>query len=884
MCLHWDGDRLMFTSNNSNGLYRVYEMALDRSDMTPHEITQIDEPDVDNYTGCWLADDAMLFLSTATMIGVPCVRGTSHIAHLYRLDPDRGTIRRLTFDQEHNWCPTMLPDGRVLYLRWEYSDIPHFVARILFTMNPDGTSQREYYGSNSYWPNSMFFAKPIPGESPRFTAVVSGHHDCPRMGELIVFDPARSRREAEGALQRIPGRGQPVHAVIADRLVSDSWPKFLHPTPLGGPYILTACQPGPHKPWGIYLVDRFDNLTLIREDSGQQLVEPLLWQPTPRPPVIPSLVVPGQPARVKMVDVHEGPGLASVPRGTVKALRVFSYAFSYRGMGGQFDRVGLDGPWDVRRILGTVPVAEDGSAFFEVPANTPVAFQPLDAKGRALQLMRSWITVMPGELQSCSGCHEPQNSTAGHRARLVAMDRPPATIRPWYGPPRGFSFNREVQPVLNRLCVACHDGKVPGRPDFTARPGTPFPPAYLALRPFVRGHTMESDMHLLTPCEFHASTCELVRMLENGHHGVRLDAEAWDRLNTWIDLNTPAHGTWTEIVGEARVTPWASRRRELNRRYAGVEDDPEDIELRAAAARATAPDVGPRERLPKGEPLVTSARTARTVPPSLVVEPCDRGIPTAIDLGNGAVMSFVRVPAGAFTSSANVRTRFASPFRIGAHEVRNRDFACFDPTHDSRIETGDFLQFSEEERGFPCNLPDQPVCRVSRERAEAFCAWLSAQTGLRCRLPSVAEWEWAARAGNAEPAPWGADTNAFAEVANLADQTFRTVLKLGWGLPARAVPPYRPAAAHVRDGYRVSAPVGTFRPNVWGLFDTSGNVWEWCRDSGGDGLAIACGGSWSCRPQHAGFDARVTYPAWQPVYDVGFRVLIEDPAASPASL
>ena len=79
-------------------------------------------------------------------------------------------------------------------------------------------------------------------------------------------------------------------------------------------------------------------------------------------------------------------------------------------MGGHIN-IGIDGPWDARRIWGTVPVEADGSANFRVPANTPLAVQPLDADGKALQVMRSWFTAMPGEVVSCVGCHESQNSS-----------------------------------------------------------------------------------------------------------------------------------------------------------------------------------------------------------------------------------------------------------------------------------------------------------------------------------------------------------------------------------------------------------------------------------------------------------------------------------------
>ncbi|MBW2205198.1 MAG: formylglycine-generating enzyme family protein, partial [Deltaproteobacteria bacterium] len=122
-----------------------------------------------------------------------------------------------------------------------------------FHMNPDGTEQMAYYGSNSYWPNSLFFARPIPDSPTRFVGIVGGHHDVPRMGELVLFDVAQGRHEADGVIQRIPGYGQPVEPVILDGLVMNSWPKFLHPYPLSDKVFITACCPTPYSHWGLYL-------------------------------------------------------------------------------------------------------------------------------------------------------------------------------------------------------------------------------------------------------------------------------------------------------------------------------------------------------------------------------------------------------------------------------------------------------------------------------------------------------------------------------------------------------------------------------------------------------------------------------------------------------
>ena len=884
--LHWDARRLMFTGQNAKGPHRVYELDVEAPDKIA-ELPLIPDDDVDNYAGCWLADDSVVFVSNASFIGVPCVVGSSYVGSLYRWYPSDNHIRRLTFDQDHNWCPTQLADGRVMYLRWEYSDIAHYVSRILFTMNPDGTGQRELYGSGSYWPNAMFYARPIPDDPHRFAAIVTGHHGVPRMGELTLFDPTRGRKEAQGAIQRIPGRGKPVQAVIKDELVDDSWPKFLHPWPLGGAYFLAACKPDPKACWGLYLVDAFDNLTLLREEPGFALFEPVPLQKQRRPAQIPDQIATNsKTARVKITDIYAGPGLAGVPRGTVKNLRVFTYSFGYRNMGAEQDRVGLDGPWDVKRVLGTVPVEADGSAFFEVPANTPVAFHPLDEKGRALQLMRSWITVMPGELQSCSGCHEPQNSGSGPLTRIQAMERAPSKIAPWYGPERGFSVNRDVQPVLDRYCVACHDGSKAGRPDFTLRPGVSFrtkevyyigkditfPPAYLALRAYIRGYTQEGDLQMSYPCDYHASTTELVQLLEVGHHCVRLDPESWDRLTTWIDLNTPAHGTWTDIVGEKRMANSAVRRHELQARYAGL-DESHETAYGPAVISAPAVAFSP-EPIKSETPTVAGwpfdATAARAKQQAL------GETRRTVDLGGGVSLTFAHVPAGSFVTADGRESDIKKPFWLSVDEISNAQYARFDPAHDSRLERGEFLQFTVQERGYPLNTPTQPVCRVSCESAEAFCRFAGKQSVARLRLPSGDEWEWAARAGAATPLFFGATDSDFSPFANLADATFRHMDRFRANMPGAAVPEWRPADTNRSDGFRVSAPVGSFAANAWGLRDVHGNVWEWTADRLPDGRVCARGGSWWKRPQYATFTSRVSYPPWQRVYDVGFRVLLEE--------
>jgi hypothetical protein len=424
-------------------------------------------------------------------------------------------------------------------------------------MNPDGTRQTAFYASNSYFPNTSMYAKPIPGSNTRVVCVLSGHHGNPRMGEVAIIDSSQGEREADGVVQILPERHRKVEAVIVDQYATGKWPQFVHPYPLSDKYFLVSCKPGPDDWWGLYLVDVFDNLVPIRVEPGAALMEPIPLRPRPTPPIIPEAVnLARRDATVYLFDVYRGRGMEGVPRGTVKRLRLIEPTYRYWG-NGETHTAAIDGGWDVKRILGTVPVNEDGSAYFRVPANTPIAVQPINQEGMAQQVMRSWFTAMPGENVSCVGCHENRRDTLTSGTRTSAQDRRAVDITPWYGPARGFGFEREVQPVLTRSCVHCHNGQnhhtaldfrpkgSPGQADVR------FSVAYQNLHPFVRRPGLEADIRLLPPREFEANTSQLVQMLKKGHFGVKLTAEDWDRLITWIDMNVQYAGDWREAYPAA---------------------------------------------------------------------------------------------------------------------------------------------------------------------------------------------------------------------------------------------------------------------------------------------------------------------------------------------
>ncbi len=892
--LHFNAADIMYTSIGKNDRWAIFELNLNRR--TPQQITPGHDKVLDYVDSCYLPNGNVFLTGTTHINGLPCEGGTCPCTVPHLLDRQNNRMRLLGFDQESSWDPSVMNDGRVLYLRYEYTDLPHYYPRILFTCNPDGSNQRALYGSNSYWPNSFFGLRAIPGHPSKVIGTATGHHGLSRMGKLIILDPSQGHHEAEGVVQAIPGRGKLIKPEITDHLYRSDYPKALTPYPLNEYYHLVSMKLSPNGLWGIYLVDVFDNLTLLYQQEGNFYVDPILLTPRAVPPVIPQRVNENsQTATVYLQDIYFGPGLQDIPRGTVKALRVFSYVYPVTNTGSH-DHVGIESGWDIKRILGTVPVEADGSASFEVPANVPIAVQPLDNDGAALQLMRSWFTAMPGERLSCIGCHETPLQTPLPK-QTIASKQVPRQITPWRGPARPFDYETEVQPLLDRKCTGCHRENPPdlaiqyaqGRPipRLTASPSGRFSHSYTLLQQFVNRPGPESDLHLLTPMDFHASSSALIQMLGTGHHGVVLTPDDLSILYTWIDLNVPYHGSIFEMSQMEMNGHWAkyelpyvkmpnqsmvlgcenseqgirrlyAKRMEVMKEAAGFVIDTEK-ELRDWRSQIRAhriePEV-PSNRAVFAHHVDTPAKAQLPLAETNKKKLARDRAPFILDLDSAPGITLTWIPGNALLP--------LNGFHMATTELSNAQYAQFDKKHDSKYIARPGKD--QGSRGHKANADKQPVIRISQRQALAFCDWLSNKTGHSIRLPSAQQWEHACRAGTETPFWFGQPECDFTSYANLADARLTVKGRNGVaGVPFDAIHD---------DGAVVTTEIGSYLPNPWGLYNMHGNVSEWIRTER-NGKVIASGGSWRDRPKQATSETRRYFESYQPTLFTGFRIIVE---------
>lgn len=545
--VHYDGTKVLLSYRpGGTDHYHLYELDLaptadpatpsaQTTSSTPR-LRQLTDGPFDDIEPTYLPDGGIAFVSSRCKRWVNC--WLTQVAVLHRCEADGSRIRPLSSNNEHDNTPWPLPDGRLLYTRWEYVDRSQVHFHHLWAMNPDGTGQAAWFG-NLHPGITMIDAKPIPG-SPKVVA---------------SFSPGHGQREHDGVI------------TVVDPKAGPDAPEFARAITRGSHY---------RDPWAFtehaFLAASRDALLLL-DDQGRSEVlfqlspedraaklechEPRPLAPRPREPILQNRVQPNSPTgRMFLADVHHGRNLDALAPGEIRQLLVLETLPMPVHYTGGMEPISYGGTFTLERILGTVPVHPDGSAYFEVPALRSVFFVALDEHELAVKRMQSFTSVQPGETLGCVGCHEHRAQTprAEFQATL-AVRQPPARITPIPDVPEVFDFPRDIQPILDQLCNDCHGtektargGPRAGRVLLSGDRGPLYHHSYYSLtihRLFSDGRNQPKSDY--PPRTLGSSASRLLTLLDGSHYGVRATPHQSRLLRLWIDTGAAYPGTYAAL-------------------------------------------------------------------------------------------------------------------------------------------------------------------------------------------------------------------------------------------------------------------------------------------------------------------------------------------------
>jgi len=574
--IHFDGKKILFSMRKTkNEDFHIWEMDADPKKVMKEgganlrQLTSLKEAsDIDPI---YMPDDAIVFTSTRDRKYNMCSRDVA--ANLYRMQYDGANINQITMNTLYDNHAALMPDGRILYARWEYVDRNFGDAHGLWTVNPDGTAQAVYWANNTHSPGAVFNARVIPGTN-KVLCIFGPHHNW-LWGSMAIVN-ARLGMDVDAHNRKPIIKIWPAnHINLIGRSGYDHFgmrtrPRYCDPYPLNDKYFLCSKETGRGVQMGLFLVDVFGNEIMLHSEgkSPWGCYDPMPLKPRKRPPVIPvRRDYKENNGLISIQDVYVGTHMKGVKRGSAKYLRVVEAppkeGWSWGNWGGQgFQAPGMNWhDFTAKRILGAVPVEEDGSAYFEVPSDKFIFFQLLDESGMMMQSMRSGTILQSGEAVSCIGCHEDRlQAPPASRTATMAMKRKPSQLKDWYGPTRSFSYTREVQPVFDKHCVKCHDfDKDAGKTLVLAGDRNPyFNASYVSLSlwhkkrircvgggpaAIQQAYSWGSHPSLLSKIIRPMSAEEVgklnarEKLLRGKHKKVRISKEEMDRINTWLDLN-----------------------------------------------------------------------------------------------------------------------------------------------------------------------------------------------------------------------------------------------------------------------------------------------------------------------------------------------------------
>ena len=567
----FDGKRVLFSFCETNAppedtiqghhgrYYHLYEVTADGK-----RLKRLTDGPFDDFAPRYMADGKLLFISTRRMgwhrCGAPgCENYTLTVANA-----DGTEARSLSHHETQEWDPALMNDGRIVYTRWDYVDRNAVFFEQLWTTGTDGTRPAILFGNNTLSPVGIFEAHPIPG-SQRLMATAGAHHAM-TAGSIILVDADAGVDGMQSLTRLTPDAPFPEsettvggvwHAATAAPYSTpdaERWPGHCYRSsyPLSERYFLAAysfdglvgeARGNTPNMFGLYLVDAFGNKELLYRDVAISSLWPNPLRARPAPVTLPDVRAPELGPEGVFVLQNVYASSPALPAGSVKSLRILQVLPK--------STPGIDNPpmgsargAPGKQVLGTVPIAADGSAHFRAPAGVPLAFQALDERGQAVQIMRSLTYLTAGETTSCVGCHESRAIAPPVRAAQAAR-RAPSVIAPAPDGAKPFSYPILVQPVLNRACVTCHSGAKPaGGIVLTGDPAGHYTASYNALAPRVPVSDQMGLDTLSVPGRYGARGSELMKMLLAGHHKVQLAAGEIERLATWMDANALFYGTF----------------------------------------------------------------------------------------------------------------------------------------------------------------------------------------------------------------------------------------------------------------------------------------------------------------------------------------------------
>jgi len=527
--VHYDAGKILFSWRKAGTrVFHLYEC-----DMRGENIRQITDGPYDDIEPCYLPDGGIVFVSGRGRRWVNC--WLTQVGIIYRCDGDGGNIRQLSANIEHDNTPWVLPNGQIIYTRWEYVDRSQVDYHHLWTMNPDGKGQTVYFGNMH--PRDLYIdAKPIPGAGEVVFINSRGHGAREHSGKVAVVSPKQGPDE-KSALRNLSNRDD-----------------FRDPWPLSRDLFLVASG---RK---LLALDAEGNtaeiFTLPDTMQSVNLQEPRPVIEREREMVVPGVnELPGRNGRLILDDIYVGRNMQGVERGDIRKLLILETLPKPINYTGGMDPVSYGGSFTLERVVGTVPVEEDGSAYMELPPNRAFFFVALDENDNSIKRMQSFTSVMPGEVTGCVGCHERRVTTPFIRGPRVprALERPPSKPRPIAGVPEVFDFPRDIQPILDRHCVECHNyEKYAGGVALTGDRGPMFSHSYISLtieEQFADGRNKAASNY--PPRALGASGSPLMDKISGGHHDVKVSGHEEDMIRYWIESAACYPGTYAALGGGA---------------------------------------------------------------------------------------------------------------------------------------------------------------------------------------------------------------------------------------------------------------------------------------------------------------------------------------------